>query len=292
MVCIKTMEIKQALILAAGKCQNSSTPNLDARVILCKVLSLSYEQLLVRYDNVLSALEEKEFLRLVDRRVSMEPIAYIMGKQEFYGRDFVVDKSVLIPRPETELLVDSIIEDYNARHLGNDIKILELGTGSGAISVTIANEILMADILAVDISQEALNVAKINAHKHNVSRQMKFIQSDWFSNIPKCRYDYIVSNPPYIAYHEKSCVSSSTILFEPDLALYANDDGLSAYKAIINSASTYLKHGGKLFFEIGYNQRDKVLDILKEYDFTDVVTKRDMSGHNRVLIAKQYFSEI
>jgi release factor glutamine methyltransferase len=287
------VQIKQALIIAAEKCQNSSTPNLDARVILCKVLSLSYEQLLIKYNDLLSALEEEQFFSLLERRVSMEPIAYIVGKQEFYGRDFIVDKSVLIPRPETELLVDSIIEDYNARHLGNDIKILELGTGSGAISVTIANEILMADILAVDISQEALNVAKINAHKHNVSRQMKFIQSDWFSNIPECRYDYIVSNPPYIAYHEKSCVvSSSTILFEPDLALYANDDGLSAYKAIINSASTYLKPGGKLFFEIGYNQRDKVLDILKEYDFTDVVTKRDMSGHNRVLIAKQYFSEI
>jgi release factor glutamine methyltransferase len=150
----------------------------------------------------------------------------------------------------------------------------------------------MADILAVDISYEALNVAKINAHKHNVRGQIKFIQSDWFNNIPECKYDYIVSNPPYIAYNETSCVSSSTILFEPDLALYANDNGLSAYKAIINSASTYLNPGGKLFFEIGYNQRDKVLDILKEYDFTDVVTKRDMSGHNRVLIAKQYFSKI
>ena len=280
------MQIKQALTIAAEKCQNSSTPNLDARVILCKVLSLSYEQLLIKYNDLLSELEVERFFSLLERRVSMEPIAYIVGKQEFYGRDFVVDKSVLIPRPETELLVDSIIEDYNARNLGKDIKILELGTGSGAISVTIASEILMANILAVDISHEALNVAKINAHKHNVSKQMKFIQSDWFSNIPACRYDYIVSNPPYIAYHEKSCVSSSTI-FEPDLALYANDDGLAAYKAIINSTATYLKPGGKIFFEIGYNQCDKVLDILEEYDFTDVVIKRDMSGYNRVLIAKQ-----
>ena len=286
------MQIKQALIIAAEKCQNSSTPNLDARVILCKVLSLSYEQLLIKYNDLLSVLEEEQFFSLLERRVSMEPIAYIVGKQEFYGRDFVVDKSVLIPRPETELLVDSIIEDYHAWHLGNDIKLLELGTGSGAISVTIASEILMADILAVDISYEALNVAKINAYKHNVRGQMKFIQSDWFNNIPECRYDYIVSNPPYIAYNETSCVSSSTILFEPDLALYAKDNGLSAYKAIINSASTYLKPGGKLFFEIGYSQRDKVLDILNEYDFTDVVTKKDMSGHNRVLIAKQYFSKI
>jgi release factor glutamine methyltransferase len=280
------VQIKQALTIAAEKCQNSSTPNLDARVILCKVLSLSYEQLLIKYNDLLSELEVERFFSLLERRVSMEPIAYIVGKQEFYGRDFVVDKSVLIPRPETELLVDSIIEDYNARNLGKDIKILELGTGSGAISVTIASEILMANILAVDISHEALNVAKINAHKHNVSKQMKFIQSDWFSNIPACRYDYIVSNPPYIAYHEKSCVSSSTI-FEPDLALYANDDGLAAYKAIINSTATYLKPGGKIFFEIGYNQCDKVLDILEEYDFTDVVIKRDMSGYNRVLIAKQ-----
>jgi release factor glutamine methyltransferase len=285
MVCIKTMEIKQALILAAGKCQNSSTPNLDARVILCKVLSLSYEQLLVRYDNVLSALEEKEFLRLVDRRVSMEPIAYIMGKQEFYGRDFVVDKSVLIPRPETELLVDSIIEDYNIHHLDKNIKILELGAGSGAISVSIANEILRAEIFAVDISSEALKIAKINAYNHKVNEKIKFIQSDWFSNVGEGRYDYIVSNPPYIDYNEKS-VATGTRLFEPKLALYANDNGLAAYKTIINSASSYLKDGGKLLFEIGYKQRDKVLDILRECGFTDILTKKDLAGHDRVVIAQ------
>ena len=281
------MQIKQALTIAAQKCQNSSTPNLDARVILCKILLLSHEQLLIKYNDLLSELEEEQFFSLLERRVSMEPIAYIVGKQEFYGRDFVVDKNVLIPRPETELLVESIIEDYNTHYLGKDIKILELGTGSGALAVTIAKEILMAEILAIDISQGALSVAQINAHKHNVSSKITFVQSDWFRNIPECRYDYIVSNPPYIAYHEKSFVSRGTILFEPDLALYANDDGLSAYKAIIKSTSTYLKPGGKLFFEIGYNQRDKVLDILKEYDFTEVVTKRDIAGHNRVLVAKQ-----
>lgn len=285
MVCIKTMKIKQALILAAEKCQNSSTPNLDARVILCKVLSLSYEQLLVRYDNVLSALEEKEFLRLVDRRVSMEPIAYIMGKQEFYGRDFVVDKSVLIPRPETELLVDSIIEDYNIHHLDKNIKILELGIGSGAISVSIASEILRAEIFAVDISSEALKIAKINSYNHKVNEKIKFIQSDWFSNVGEGRYDYIVSNPPYIDYNDKF-VATGTRLFEPKLALYANDNGLAAYKTIINSASSYLKDGGKLLFEIGYKQRDKILDILRECGFTDILTKKDLAGHDRVVIAQ------
>lgn len=282
------MQIKQALTIAAEKCKNSSTPSLDVRVILCKVLSLSQEQLLIKYNDQLSALEEEQFFILLERRVSMEPIAYIVGKQEFYGRDFVVDKSVLIPRPETELLAESIIEDYKARHLGEDIKILELGTGSGAISVTIASEILITDILAVDISREALNLAEINAHNNRVGKQIKFIQSNWFSNIREGKYDYIVSNPPYIAYHEKSYVSPSTILFEPDLALYADDDGLAAYKAIISSASSYLKPGGKLFFEIGYNQRDKVLDILKGYGFTESVTKRDLAGHDRVIIAWRY----
>ncbi len=280
------MEIKQALILAARKCQNSSTPNLDARVILCKVLSSSYEQLLVRYDDALSELEEKEFLRLVERRVSMEPIAYIVGKQEFYGRDFVVDESVLIPRPETELLVDGIIEDYNARHSGKDIKILELGTGSGAISVSIANEVLRADILAVDISMDALEIAKINAYNHNVSEKIKFIQSDWFSNLAEGRYDYIVSNPPYVAHDEKSYVAPATLLFEPKLALYADDNGFAAYKTIISSASSYLNDGGKLFFEIGHKQRDKILDILRECGFTDIFTKKDLAGHDRVVIAR------
>ncbi len=280
------MQIKQALSIAAQKFQNSPTPDLDARVILCKVLSLSYEQLLLRYDYVLSELEKKELLRLVERRVLMEPTAYIVGKQEFYSRDFIVDKSVLIPRPETELLVDSIIEDYNIRHLGNDIKILELGTGSGAISVSIASEMLRAYILAVDISSNALEIAKINAYNHNVSEKIKFIQSDWFSNIEKGGYDYIISNPPYVAYNEKSYVAPGTLLFEPECALYADDNGFASYKAIISSASSYLNDEGKLFFEIGHKQRDKVLDILKEYGFTDTFTKKDLAGHDRVVIAR------
>ena len=279
------MQIKQALIIAAEKCKNSPTPNLDARVILCKLLSSSYEQLLVRYDDVLSALEENEFLRLVERRVLMEPTAYIVGKQEFYGRDFVVDKSVLIPRPETELLVDSIIEDYNIRHLGKDIRILELGTGSGAIAVSIANEVPKVDILAVDISSDALEIAKINAYNHNVSEKVKFTQSDWFSNIAKDRYDYIVSNPPYVAYTEKSYVSPGTF-FEPECALYADDNGFAAYKSIIGSASSYLNDGGGIFFEIGYKQRDRILDILRECGFTDIFTKKDLAGHDRVVIAR------
>ncbi len=274
------MQIKQALSLAAEKCQSSSTPNLDARIILCKILSVSHEQLLIKYNYMLSELELKRFFSLIERRVAMEPIAYIVGKQEFYGKDFVVNKSVLIPRPETELLVESVIEDYNIRHSREDVKILELGTGSGAISVSIANEILMADILAVDISQEALNVAKINAHNHHVSEQIKFIQSDWFSNIVESRFHYVVSNPPYIAYHEQSDVA-----FEPELALYADDAGFAAYKAIISSASAYLKDRGKLFFEIGYKQRDKVSEILRHYGFTDIITKKDLAGHDRVIVA-------
>lgn len=279
------MKIKQALILATRRCQNSSTPNLDARVMLCKVLSSSYEQLLVKYDDELSKRQENEFLRLVERRVLMEPIAYIVGKQEFYGRDFIVNNMVLIPRPETELLVDSIIEDYNISFLGKNIEILELGTGSGAISVSIANEIPKADIIAVDISIEALNIAKTNAYNHDVREKIKFIQSNWFSALSKDKYDYIVSNPPYVAHDEKSYVAAETLLFEPELALYAAENGLAAYTAIISSAASYLKDGGKLFFEIGYSQRGKVLDILRTHGFTNVFTKKDLSGHDRIIIA-------
>jgi release factor glutamine methyltransferase len=280
------MQIKEAIKLAIEKFQNSATASLDARILLCKVLSLSYEQLLIKYNDILSENEIKQFFNFVERRAAMEPVAYIVGMQEFYGRDFIVNKNVLIPRPETELLIESLIENYNAHHLGKNIKILELGTGSGAISVSIASELRMTDILAVDISRKALDIAEINAHNHHVNKQINFIQSNWFSNVLADKFDYIISNPPYIAYNEQSDMALSTRLFEPSLALYAKDDGFASYIAIINSASSYLKDGGKIFFEIGYKQGSKVVEILKNCGFVDIVTKRDLAGHDRVIIAR------
>ena len=277
------MKIQAALKFAAANLQQSSTPILDARLLLGKVTGMEVEELLLKYDKNLSAGERQEFLRLVSRRKKKEPIAYILGKQEFYGLDFIVNKHVLIPRPETELLIDLVMGDYNSSSKEN-ISILDLGTGSGAIAVAFAKFIANAKITAIDISDDALTVAKDNATKHNVAKQIEFIKSNWYENLGSKKYDYIVSNPPYVARAERPEIADETYLFEPEIALYAADNGLANYKTIISTARQYLADGGKLLLEIGYLQKNALAEILKEYGFGFEI-KTDLAGHDRVIVS-------
>ena len=280
------MQIREALKEASRKLHKSSTPDLDARLLLSTATASTYEQLLLNYDKELPVDLEKKFFNLVTRRESMEPIAYIISKQEFYGLDFIVNKNVLIPRPDTELLVDAVINDCNRRSADEAITILELGVGSGAISITLATQIITSEITALDISNDALEVARTNAQIHNVQEQVIFIKSDWYASLGAEKYDYIVSNPPYISQGEKKQIAKETCIFEPDLALYASNDGLAAYKVIIASAHRYLKPHGKLILEIGYLQKEALIDILKKYAFTELDIKQDFAGYDRVIIAR------
>ncbi len=281
------MQIREALKEASKKLHKSSTPNLDARLLLGVAMGVTYEQLLLSYDKELSVDSEEEFFKLIARRESMEPIAYIISRQEFYGLDFIVNKNVLIPRPDTELLVDIMINDCNQRSDDETITILELGVGSGAISITLAAQIITSEITALDISSAALKVAKTNAEIHNVLEQVNFIKSDWYSSLGAEKYDYIVSNPPYISQGEKEQMAEETYIFEPDIALYASDNGLAAYKIIIASAHKYLKPCGKLVLEIGYLQKEAITNILREHAFTELNVKQDLAGRDRVIIARQ-----
>jgi len=280
------MQIREALKEASRKLHKSSTPDLDARLLLSTATASTYEQLLLNYDKELPVDLKKKFFNLVARRESMEPVAYIIGKQEFYGLDFIVNKNVLIPRPDTELLVDIVINDCNRRSADKAITILELGVGSGAISITLATQIVTSEITALDISNDALEVARTNAQIHNVQKQVNFIKSDWYASLDAEKYDYIVSNPPYISQREKGQIAKETYVFEPDLALYASDDGLAAYKVIIASAHRYLKPHGKLILEIGYLQKEALINIFKKYAFTELDIKQDLAGYDRVIIAK------
>lgn len=281
------MQIREALKEASKKLYKSSTPDLDARLLLSTATASTYEQLLLNYYKELPVDLENFFFMLVARRESMEPVAYITGKQEFYSLDFIVNNNVLIPRPDTELLVDILINDCNRRSGGKDITILELGVGSGAISISLATHIATSKIIALDISNDALEVARTNAQIHNVQEQVNFIKSDWYTSLGTEKYDYIVSNPPYISQREKGQIAKETYLFEPDLALYASDDGLNAYKSIIASAHRHLKSHGKLILEIGYLQKEALINIFKEYTFTELDIKQDLSRYDRVIIAKQ-----
>lgn len=280
------MQVREALKFASEKLYKSSTPSLDARLLLGAAMNLTYEQLLLSYDKNLSQDIEDKFLQLVDRRESLEPIAYILGVQEFYGLEFIVNTNVLIPRPDTELLIDLMCKDCAAHAVNEEISILELGTGSGAISIALANEIITSKITAIDISDSALEVARANAKKHNLSAQIEFIQSDWYQNLEPQKYDYIISNPPYIAQDEKAQMAEETYMFEPSLALYAADNGLADYKIIIASANKYLKPQGKLLLEIGYLQKDLLSDLLQEYGFVALSVNTDIAGHDRVVVAK------
>lgn len=280
------MQVRDALKLSVEKFKESPTPSLDARLLLAYATNYTQEELLINYDQELKQGIEESFLELVERRAKHEPIAYILGKQEFYGLEFTVNKHVLIPRPETELIIDILKEDTADKSKNQTIEILDLGAGSGAISICLAKEIFSANITAVEISDAAIKVAESNILKHQVQTQVNIIKSDWFSGVEKGKkYDYIVSNPPYICRSEIYQMSKETIDFEPELALYADNGGFSSYQAIIHNAHNFLKKDGKIIFEIGSSQKNIILDLLKSSGIKNSLVKQDLSGLDRVIVA-------
>jgi release factor glutamine methyltransferase len=280
------MQVREALKLAIKKFKESSTPSLDARLLLAHALNYSQEKLLINYDKELEQDIETRFFEFVARREEQEPIAYILGRQELYGLEFLVNKHVLIPRPETELIIDILKEDSTRKGQNDNIDILELGIGSGAISICLAKEMLLANITGAEISDEAIDIAQSNILKHKAQNQVKILKSDWYSALDKKKkYDYIVSNPPYICRSEIYQMSKETIDFEPDLALYADNEGLFSYQAIIQDAKNFLKNNGKLVFEIGYSQKNMILDLLKHAGFENTLVKQDLSGLDRIIVA-------
>ncbi|MFC1888050.1 peptide chain release factor N(5)-glutamine methyltransferase, partial [Candidatus Cloacimonadota bacterium] len=212
----------------------------------------------------------------IKRRVHHEPLQYILGKTEFYGYNFIVDPSVLIPRPETEYLVEKVIEDCaDAR------SILEIGTGSGCIAITLAKEMNNIEIDAVDLYPEALKTAALNCEKNNA--EVNFLQSDIFSNIAK-KYDAIISNPPYISEKAYVDLSDEIKYFEPATALLAGEDGLYFYRQILKDAGNFLKDNGKIYLEIGHDQAEAIKLIAEKYGFTNIEIIKDLNGFDRIMI--------
>lgn len=236
-------------------------------------LSSSFVDYLDKYLN-----DKDYFEEAIQRLIDGEPIQYIVGNTNFYGYDFLVNKNVLIPRFETEELVDYLIK-YIKKYFDKDISILDLGTGSGCIAITLAKELSNCEIDAVDISMDALEVAKSN-NKLNKA-DVNFIYSDMFTNVNK-KYDVIVSNPPYISYDEK--IMDLVKNNEPSLALYAKNNGLYFYELIMKEAPKYLNQNSVLAFEIGYTQGEKIKEIKEKY-FPDskFVLKKDLQGRDRMV---------
>ncbi len=270
--------IKSVLAAAANALASSSdSALLDAEILLGLTLDKERSHLRAWPDKQLEPGQISAFLSLVQRRQQGTPIAYITGSREFWSRDFHVTPDVLIPRPDTELLIELSLKLIPA---DKPVKIIDMGTGSGIIAITLAAECPSAEVSAADFSLAALRIAQHNAGKHNVSR-INFYHSDWFANIPDSQFSLIVSNPPYIA-EDDSHLQQGDVRFEPQTALRAAEQGLGDIKTIAGAARSYLEHGGHLLIEHGYNQQQQVQAIFKDFHYDNVQTYTDLSGQPRV----------
>ena len=275
------MKIKDAMQTAINKCKvnNIDEASNKVRRIMSFVTGIEKSYLLVHNMDELNTENEKSFFKYIEELVNGRPIQYILGNQEFMGINFMVNENVLIPQPDTEILVEETIKI--AQKFSNP-KILDLCTGSGAISISLSKFVPNAKLYASDISIKALEVAKKNSKSHKI----KFIQSNLFENINDI-FDIIVTNPPYIKTDEISLLSKE-VQNEPTLALDGGQDGLVFYRKIIKQANNYLKHNGYLCTEIGEDQKEEVLELIKqEANYVNIKTYKDLSGNDRVITCKK-----
>lgn len=273
--------IRKGMIIL--KTNNVTEPNIKSRLIMQFVLNKPREYLVVYDKEKLTLRQEVNYFKAIKKLCNGIPIQHITNRQEFMKMTFFVDENVLIPRPDTEILVEEVIKiakKINAK------KILDLCTGSGAIAISLAKYIDKSNITAVDISDKALNVAKLNAKNNEVEDRITFVESDLFKNLKKEKYDIIVSNPPYIK-KEVLKKLDKEVQKEPKLALDGGYDGLDFYRKIINKAEEYLKFNGYLCFEIGYDQKEDVENLLEEQEkYINITCKKDLCDNDRVVIAK------
>lgn len=300
------MDIKEALEYGIEKLKESNIqePSLKARLVLAYLLNKNKEYLMVHYEEKLKASIKEKYMEAITKLCENEPLQYITNKQEFMGLEFYVDENVLIPQPDTEVLVEEVINIANGilqkKTVGVDglgdsqknIQILDLCTGSGAIGISIAKNIKNCNVTLSDISKGALNIAKRNAvgaglcSARNTDNTIKIIQSDLFENINN-KFDIIVSNPPYIK-TEIIKTLDKEVQKEPKLALDGGKDGLEIYRRIINEAYRYLNNDGYLCLEIGYDQKEEVINLLKNAKaYTQIYSKKDLSRKDRIIVSKK-----
>jgi release factor glutamine methyltransferase len=265
------------------KNSNIESPKLQARLLMQFTLNKSRQYIIVNDLENLTEMQEKKYFEGIKILKHGIPLEHITHQKEFMKLNFYVNDKVLIPRQDTEILVEEVI---NISNRINAKKILDLCTGSGAIAVSLAKYINNSEITALDISQEALNVAKKNAISNEVENQITFVNSDMFTNLSNEKFDIIVSNPPYI---RKSVIDTLEIQVknEPYIALNGGEDGLYFYKKIIKEAYQYLKYGGYLCLEIGFDQKIDVIELLEnEEKFDNIYSKKDLCNNDRIIVAR------
>ena len=257
------------------------SPRINAELLLAHTLNCRRLDLYLSYDRPLSDDEIKIYREFIRRRSKSEPLQYIIGKVEFFGLEFKVNPAVLIPRQETEILVEIIINSVNK---DDQIKILDVGTGSGNILISLVKHLSNAFAVGMDKSQSALETARVNAILNNVSEKIEFIVQDINAdNFPVNEFDIIVSNPPYISLEEFPTLKNELKIYEPKDALTDYSNGLSYYRIISEKAKKMLKDNGKIFFELGEGQSSEVRKILAENNFSEISVVKDYLNIDRVI---------
>jgi len=279
------MTIKQALTkgMIMLKTNQIESPKLKARLLLQYVLNKKREQLIIYDNDQITQEQEKTYIANIEKLIKGIPLQHITNTQEFMKMNFYVNSNVLIPRPDTEILVEEVIKIGSTK---KNPTILDLCTGSGAIAVSLAKYLPNAKIYASDISEKALEVAKINAKNNEVEGRIQFVKSDLFQKMEGMKFDIIVSNPPYI----KTAVIKSLdaeVQKEPIIALDGGKDGLKFYREIVEQAYSHLKYESYLCFEIGYDQKEEVTEIIKNSKvYSGTYCKKDLYDNDRIIITK------
>ena len=277
------MTIKQAITkgMIMLKSNNVESPKLKARLLLQYVLDKPRQYIIVYDNKEIDKQQQWQYFVNIEKLTKGIPLQHITHRQEFMKMDFFVDENVLIPRPDTEILVEEVIkiaQKYNSP------RILDLCTGSGAIAISLKKFVPSADITAVDISEKALEIAKKNAEK--LEAKINFVKSNLFDKLDNKKFDIIVSNPPYIRKDEIKKLSEE-VQKEPKIALDGGEDGLDFYRIIAEQAINYLKTGSFLCFEIGYNQKNDVIKIIEdEQNYKNTYCKKDLYGNDRIIITQ------
>ena len=277
------MNISELLYVGSRtlKLKKIKTHQLDSELVLSNVLKKQRENLIINSNEIVTENTILNFKKLITRRANREPLAYILKKKEFWSKEFFVDRNILIPRPETELLCESVIKIFKNRNL----YMLDMGTGSGCIILSILNELKNAKGIGIDISKKAIEVAKKNSSKLGLNKRVKFFNKS-LEDIYGYKFDLIVSNPPYIRTSQIKSLLVDVKRFEPKIALDGGKDGLDVIKKVIYKSNTILKKLGCLALEIGYGQHYKVSQILKKQNFKEELLVKDYKNNVRCIIAR------
>jgi len=280
---MKTIKTLLTNIKEQFTAQGIENPVLDARLVMQEVLNITHEEILLNNNRVITANESKALSILVSRRLKREPISRILGKRAFWKHEFKLSDKTLDPRPDSETIIQSVISSFNKN---DELNILDLGTGTGCLLLSILNEFPNSKGVGVDISSGAIDIAKENAKEIGISKKVNFIDSDWKNMELNNSFNVIISNPPYIENSEIESLEPEVKNFDPYLALAGGNDGLDSYKEIIKILPKLLKKDGKIFFEIGYNQEVPVKEMLAHNGFSVIEVTQDLAGISRCIVAK------